>query len=242
MRKADVNASGGQGADVIRRSVLPDLLSFQDDAIWMRGLGVDRNLNPVADEPHLFAPRGFLDDTWWHRTYWIYGEAVGGGYTHWPDIGNVAPAGRLLVFDDSGSIYGYGRLSYRMGDGHVGPQAAKDYRLFSEILPSRKQEEKDGDDEYSPQHRQIQWTTQLPFEVRAMVLVSNALLVAGGTSLPEEIEQNMSGTFRIVSREDGTKRYECKIPGMPILDGMAFTDSGLFISTIDGAVTCLRTD
>ncbi len=52
----------------VKQSVLPDILSLQHDTVWMRGLGVDKNLAPVRDEPHLFAPRGFLDDTWWHRT------------------------------------------------------------------------------------------------------------------------------------------------------------------------------
>jgi hypothetical protein len=48
--------------------------------VWVRGSGVDKNLAPVEDLPHLFAPRGFLDDTWWHRTYWLYGTAMEGGY------------------------------------------------------------------------------------------------------------------------------------------------------------------
>ena len=110
LQKADVRATGGGGANVIRQSVLPDILSIEDDTVWMRGLGVNKNLAPVSDEPHLFAPRGFLDDTWWHRTHWVYGTKVGGGYSHWPDAGNAVPAGRLLVFDGSKYIYGYGRL------------------------------------------------------------------------------------------------------------------------------------
>ena len=32
---------------------------------------------PVAQQPehaHLFCPTGFLDDSGWHRTYWVYGK------------------------------------------------------------------------------------------------------------------------------------------------------------------------
>ena len=118
--QTDVSLAGGFSKGRIRRQVLPDILSIQNDVVWMRSMGVDKNLAPVKNAPHMFAPRGFLDDTWWHRTYWIYAAAIGGGYTHWPDVGNASPAGRLLVFDGGKLIYGYGRMAYRMGGGQVG--------------------------------------------------------------------------------------------------------------------------
>jgi len=40
----------------IRQGVLPDILSLQKDAVWMRGLGVDSNLVPVERQSHLYAP------------------------------------------------------------------------------------------------------------------------------------------------------------------------------------------
>jgi len=63
LHKADVKVAGSQGPGIIRQSVLPDILSLQKDTVWMRRLGVDKNLAPVDDQAHLFAPRGFLDDT-----------------------------------------------------------------------------------------------------------------------------------------------------------------------------------
>ena len=163
LHQADVQGDPeAKAPNVIRQSVLPDILSIQNDTVWMRGLGVDKNLAPVADEPHLFAPRGFLDDTWWHRTYWVYGTEIGGGYTHWPDVGNAVPAGRLLVFDGGKHIYGYGRLRYRMGDGHVRPNATEDYRLFAEVLAPEPQTREDarGEERQAPAGREIKWTMQ----------------------------------------------------------------------------------
>ena len=52
--QADARVPGGQGASIIRQSVLPDILSMEHDTIWMRGLGVDKKLAPVEDMPHLF--------------------------------------------------------------------------------------------------------------------------------------------------------------------------------------------
>ena len=249
LHQADARVPGGQGANIIRQSVLPDILSMEHDTVWMRGLGVDKKLVPVEDMPHLFAPRGFLDDTWWHRTYWVYGTKIGGGYSHWPDAGNAVPAGRLLVFDGGKHIYGYGRLRYRMGDGHVGRGAASDYRLFAEVITPTPQSHEDQEDAEREKRRtgepvgrrQIEWVSQLPFVARSIVLTTDALLVAGGESLPNTASGDTPGTLWIASRKDGAKQEACPLPAQPIVDGMAFTDYGIFVSTIDGAITCLRT-
>jgi len=181
----------------------------------MRGLGVDARLAPVEDRPHLFAPRG--------------------GYTNWPTVGNVSPAGRLLVFDGGKCIYGYGRMAYRAGGGHVRPDMAKDYHLFAEVLDTRPaaKSRRDG-------KRRIAWTAQPPFVVRAMVLTRDALLLAGGTFGAECAEGQGPGAFQVASREDGSPWVSCALSAAPVLDGMAFTDAGVFVSTLDGTVVCLR--
>ena len=230
-----VSTTGRAGAGQIRQGALPDILSVQGETLWMRHVGVDRDLAPVKPRPHLFAPSGFLDDTWWHRTYWVYGTEIGGGYTHWPLVGNVSPAGRLLAFDDGKLIYGYGRMAYRAGDGHVRPDMAKDYKLFAEVLDPtpaavRRQERK----------RQVKWTAQLPFVARSIVLTRDALLVAGGKSAAESAGTHGPGTFWVASREDGSRQATCALPAPPVLDGMALTDAGVFVSTIDGAVVCIQ--
>ena len=54
----------------------------------------------AAEHAHLFCPTGFLDDTWWHRTYWMYGSRFVSGWCGYFLAGKAAPAGRILVFDD----------------------------------------------------------------------------------------------------------------------------------------------
>ncbi len=243
LHKADVKVPGGQGEGIIRQSVLPDILSLQMDTIWMRRLGVDRNLAPVKDQPHLFAPRGFLDDNWWHRTFWVYGAAVAGGYQGWPLAGNAMPAGRLLVFDDGESIYGYGRMAYREGGGHVGPGAASDYRLFAEAFTAEPQTREDarGEKRQVSGRREIRWTARQRFVVQSMVLTRDALLLAGAESPGENAANHGPGTFWVASRNDGSKTFAGVLPAPPVLDGMALTDCGVFVSTVDGSVVCLRT-
>ncbi|MBI4658653.1 MAG: PQQ-binding-like beta-propeller repeat protein [Verrucomicrobia bacterium] len=57
---------------------------------------------------HIFAPMGFLDDSWFHRSYWVYGKNFAGGHNGYYQAGKYAPAGQILVFDEQ-NVYGYGR-------------------------------------------------------------------------------------------------------------------------------------
>ncbi len=108
---------------------LPDILSSDGRLVYMRSQpfhldgtrlpleafpsapDADRGAPPAtqrADHAHLFCPTGFRDDTWWHRTYWLFGSRFISGWCGYYRAGKVAPAGRILVFDDS-KVYGFGR-------------------------------------------------------------------------------------------------------------------------------------
>lgn len=111
---------------------LPDILSCDGHYVYMRSQafeldGTPRPLeafprtgeghggNSFAPPPnqdertaHLFSPTGFLDDSWWHRSYWLYGSRFYSGWSAYYLAGQVVPAGRILVFDDS-LVYGFGR-------------------------------------------------------------------------------------------------------------------------------------
>jgi len=238
-----MTAKADDGDGSIQQRALPDVLSLQHGSVFMRDLRLGKDLTAHEQKiPHLYAPGGFLDDTWWHRTYWIYGTTMMSAYGGWPRVGNMVPAGRLLVFDGGDSIYGYGRMTYRAGAGHVHPDAAKDYKLFAEVLaPTPKPQQRAGARKRGPgPRREIEWSTALPFVARAIVLAQDALLVAGGPSLTQSAEHHGPGTLWIASREDGTPRTRCELPAPPVLDGMALSDSGVFVSMIDGSVVCLR--
>ena len=58
---------------------------------------------------HLFAPMGFLDDSWFHRSYWVFGKNFAGGHNGYFQAGKYTPEGRILVHDDK-NVYGYSRL------------------------------------------------------------------------------------------------------------------------------------
>jgi len=100
---------------------LPDILSCDGTSIFLRHTRFSLSGEPEeANVPHLFSPGGFVDDSWWHRNYWIYGTAMKNGWGGWPQMGYQVPAGRLLVAGHD-FIFGFGRLNQWATHGaHVG--------------------------------------------------------------------------------------------------------------------------
>ncbi|MBN1420269.1 MAG: PQQ-binding-like beta-propeller repeat protein [Planctomycetes bacterium] len=224
---------------------LPDVLSSDGTSIYMRHLRFDADLvEQPGSEPHLFSPAGFLDDSWWHRTYWLFGTRMISGWAGWPQAGNQAPAGRLLVFDGS-SVYGFGRLNqYGRHGAHVGlddplppwPLPPKDgssrkaeYKLFARPNPAER-----------PKARDCRWIESVGIWVRAMVLADGALFVSGppdpfaGASAPA----GDGARLQVFSTADGRKLAERRLASEPVFDGMAASGGRLFISTVDGRVCC----
>ncbi|UCD49103.1 MAG: PQQ-binding-like beta-propeller repeat protein [Phycisphaerales bacterium] len=110
-------------------TAMPDILSCVGDLVYMRsqpfhldgtrlpleafpaGADADQGAPPPiqkAEYAHLFCPTGFLDDSWWHRTYWMYGSRFISGWCGYYLAGKAAPAGRILVSDEK-TVYGFGR-------------------------------------------------------------------------------------------------------------------------------------
>jgi outer membrane protein assembly factor BamB len=108
---------------------MPDILSSDGRLVYMRSQpfnldgtrllleamptagDADQGAPPATQDStqaHLFSPTGLLDDSGWHRTYWMYGSKFVSGWCGYFLSGKVAPAGRILVFDDS-KVYGFGR-------------------------------------------------------------------------------------------------------------------------------------
>ena len=104
---------------------LPDILSCDGKHIFMKSQKFDLMGNRLEIGPnsgdfatqaskqrgadaHIFAPMGFLDETWFHRSYWVLGQSFAGGHGGYYQAGRFAPSGRLLVKGDQ-YVFGYGR-------------------------------------------------------------------------------------------------------------------------------------
>ena len=104
---------------------LPDILSTDGQTIYMRSQEFDQYGKRLSIGPHsgnaavqgstqkgpgrhIFAPMGFLDDTWFHRSYWVYGRSFAGGHNGYYQAGKATQSGRILVHNDD-SVYGFAR-------------------------------------------------------------------------------------------------------------------------------------
>lgn len=190
------------------RGVLNDILAVSGESVYMRHLKIDFETGDDLQmgPPHLFAPTGFLDDNWWHRSYWIFGsDAVcmppvnESGWQIWPRVGNMVPSGRILSVAEE-TVFGYGRDKYPGGmAGQI--RGGERYHLFAtekkalEPLPSYKDKqhlrsarsgqalglkvtERDKQHGAPSLHRNL-WSQTTPIFVRAMVLADTMLFLAG---------------------------------------------------------------
>lgn len=104
---------------------LADILCTDGECVFLRSQKFDdggqrQEIGPVSGDAvkqggtqagpgrHLFAPMGFLDDTWFHRSYWVYGKNFAGGHNGYYQAGKHTPSGRILVFNNK-EIFGYAR-------------------------------------------------------------------------------------------------------------------------------------
>ncbi|MEK7992447.1 MAG: PQQ-binding-like beta-propeller repeat protein, partial [Planctomycetota bacterium] len=119
----------GKQPDHIAPAVMPgaraDILTGDDSCVYMRDMAFDKNGVELPEgKAHLFTLTDFLDDTWPHRSYWIFGTQCSLA-TGCSSRDKNLIFGRVLVFDES-KIYGYGRSQVHWSNQlQDGP-----YRLF----------------------------------------------------------------------------------------------------------------
>jgi len=233
---------------------LPDVLSSDGRFVFMRHLKFDRNgVQQDEPTPHLFSSVGFLDDNWWHRTYWLWGTDVNSGWGGWWRVGNRVPAGRLLVFDDT-LVYGFGRsfmpsgnaYQWRKGEYYRYFAAPKEFEL-PKPPPAAARAAKKGRRRAQPAavDKSIvpyRWSQRARLEAHAMVLAGKTLFVAGPLGDTRRSLAAFQGAEGIrllaIAAADGVELAECELDALPVFDGMAAAGDRLYLATTDGKVRC----
>jgi len=247
----------GRGFDM--EGSVSDVLSGDGNSVFMKHLHFDGSGRLTEEEkPHLFCITSFLGEEWFVRSYWLIGTDVGAGWGGWASAANKVPAGRILCFDED-RLYGYGRKAVASGAaGHK----LDAYHLFAapKVLMSTKPTPKKPKGrgaktaEPAPKHETGVWSDDESLVVRAMVLTSDTLIVAGPPDLGRKESallafQNESealaafrgekGVFlRVVSRTDGKTLSQYKLAAMPVFDGMSAAAGRVYMALKDGTVQC----
>ncbi len=237
-----------------------DILTGDGSGVYLRDMVFDkRGVELPEGKPHLLTLTGFLDDSWAHRSYCIFGTRCSIS-TGCSSRDRNLIYGRLLVFDES-MIYGYGRRqvhwSNQLQDGA--------YRLFAvkrdEGTTQTSASSRRGEARRSPAVEP--WTKSVTIQVRAMVLArcpdlrretqgqaDNVLFVAGppadagnGPAGRNErqgaLRKESPGLLMAISASDGTELAQYQLDSSPVFDGMAAAYRRLYVSMEDGSLLCL---
>jgi hypothetical protein len=189
---------------------LPDLLSSDGKHLYMLSQQFDLNgkrthiKNSAWDDgikmgvgrEHLFAATGFLDDNWFHRSYWVYGNSFleGGSMPSggWFEMGRISPSGKILCFDDT-TVYGYGQfpeysrwstpLRYSLFAVGKKPKSYKAGTPDAELRKTRPNWRKYRTLRCPKVQFDFRWKSGVPLRAKAIVKTPDMLFLAG----PEDV-------------------------------------------------------
>ena len=231
--------------DVELPGALPDVLVDDGQYIYLRDKVLD--LNGVELEihvSHLYSSAGLLDDHWWHRTSWLWGERNWGRASGWSIMPGIRPSGRILVTDDD-TVFGYGRKS-------VKGNSLKGYHLFR---ADKRVEELDGKfrnnnaalaQRQKPAKVTYYWSREVPLLARGMALTADTLFAAGPIMAPEDAGTNepsfddgSPAAMMAFSTKDGRDLARIPIDAQPVFDGLALAYGKVYMATVDGNIVCL---
>ena len=228
---------------VVMPGAIPDVLSTDGKSIFMRHQRFDLEGNSLAQNvDHLFCSAGFLDETWWHRTYLQIGQFMKGGYGGWTSAGNSRISGKALVTDNK-RAYGFGRTKYSITGNHIGIQS--EFRLFAaDRKTSASPKPRTGKNRRRRVKSKVNyvWSKSISIYPRAMLLANDTLFLAG----PSNVNDFFAGApaadvlLLAVSTEDGSTKAKIKLKASPVYDSFAACNGRLYFATVDGRITCWK--
>ena len=215
---------------------------FKPDLTWEPMPQITK-LGDRKGEAHIMATDGFLDPTWFNRTYWTYGERWPGYYFTY----RGPKSGQILVFDEENT---YALKVYTERVGHSPEfQPGSGYHLIADRNTTRPVlDEMDIGAEKGRGFTRTElpiWSKRTPIRVHGMLAAQDHLYIAGAPDLIPEWDtyEAMIGrrgaTFRVVSTFDGSTLSEFSMKETPVFDGLIAAGNRLYMTTMNGTLVCL---
>ena len=213
----------------------------------LAGILVDENQNLGEQDLglHLFTTSGFLDTSFFNRTYWMYSKTWTGF-----NMANLAPkAGQILVIGPD-TTYALKAFTSRYALSPKYDPESKGYQLVADKNDNEPTLDprawgKDKGMGFSRGAPPV-WNTWLTVRVQAMVLAGKTLVACGPPDVlkegdPEAAFRGRAGSELLaLSAGDGKVLSRQSMKETPIFDGMISVDGRLFICTQQGDVVCLK--
>jgi len=202
------------------------------------------NLGDRTMGRRIFATGGFLDESWFNRTFWMYSETWPGFYI----AHRAANTGQILCVDEE-KTYAVQAYPSRNLQSPLFTPAKRGYLLLADdndnepVLPEYTRNVPKGIG--FTRSRPPVWFKWIPVRVRAIVAAENALFIAGPPDVlvsddpMASFDGRAGAVLWAVSKTDGKKLAELKLDAPPVFDGMAAAAGRLYLSTLDGRVTCM---
>ncbi len=193
---------------------------------------------------HLAPTAGFLDDTWFNRTFWMYSA----NWPGWYHAHRGAKTGQLLVMGPE-RTYALQSFPTRNRQSPLFTPGAKGYLLLADdndtepVLDDMTRGATKGLG-YTRLKPPV-WFDWVPIRIRGMVLAGNHLFVAGPPDVVDtddpmaSFEGRKGGVLRTYSAAEGKRLAETTLQSPPVFDGLIVASGRLFMSTVDGHVVCL---
>jgi outer membrane protein assembly factor BamB len=194
---------------------------------------------------HVFSTAGFLDDSWFNRTYWMYSSTWPGFYL----AHRAAKTGQLLVVGPEKTYVVQAYPSRNLQSPLFTP-GERGYLLYADrndnepILDHRTQGTTKGWGFLRAEPPV--WHQWVPVRVRGMALAGQNLFIAGPPDVvdPDDpmaaFEGRKGGLLWAVSASDGTRQAGCRLESPPVFDGLIAAQDRLFLSLRDGRVICMQ--
>ncbi len=195
---------------------------------------------------HLITPWGFLDSSWFNRTYWTYATTWPGYYI----AHRGAKTGQLVTVGPD-KTYAVQVFTSRNLQSPLF-RADKGYLLFAddhETEPSLDAKTQGTTKGWGfTRSKPPAWFAWLPIRVRAMVLAGQTLFVAGPPDPATSDDPTAALTGRrgamVLAVDAGTGKTlsRCRLDGGPVFDGLAAAAGRLYLVTQDGRLMCLEAE
>jgi hypothetical protein len=193
---------------------------------------------------HLAATAGFLDDTWFNRTFWMYSD----NWPGWYHGHRGAKSGQLLVMGAE-RTYAVQAFPTRNRQSPLFKPGEKGYLLIADandiepVLDDLTRGATKGMG-YTRLAAPV-WFDWVPIRIRGMVEAGTTLFVAGPPDVVPAgdpmaaFEGRKGAMLRSISSVDGRTQSEVHLDSPPVFDGLIAAGGRLFLSTEDHRLICL---
>jgi len=202
--------------------LLNDIPGTDGASVFIRQMAV--SASDARKGVHLYTTGGYLDPSWFNRTFWKAGRAqtsgvmvLGQGRAYGVEV--YPSRSRETVFKPGASQYRL--ICFSLKQAAARPVGKKTRRISG---------------------AKTLWQKHVPIRIIALVRAGDTLFAAGSPDVVDPAdphgawEGRKGGVLAAFRAADGEKLAEWKLPSPPVWDGLAAADGSLFVATMDGSV------